>query len=418
MGSTSSAPPAFLAITSRPALLSILSTLQDREQHRRMLADAGRLRANKPKNAGLGYVRTSRNGADGGGQPGGADEVDWFSVQAGSTRGNMGKNRYGDIIAYDRTRCLPPLRTSSFSPSSSSEPDYVNASLVREPDLGVRPPEGLERKWWVAAQAPIEETVHDFLSLLLTPPTSAAYQASSAPPLPQINLVVQLTPLVEGRRQKCHPYFPAEVGETWDLPSASGKAGQGVWVRLDGKEEKDGARTSELRVGKEGDGQGKRVVHVEYLGWRDHGIPESPRHLVRFIRRVHSLNASLSSSSSSSSSTSSSPAPAAPILIHCSAGVGRTGTFIAISSLLPFLSLLRSQPSLLSSPPVPPLIPEHPLGAYPAATLLPGGMPDYVGATVDALRDQRTTMCQTQEQVLWVYQCLIAAWEDGLVRVG
>jgi len=55
--------------------------------------------------------------------------------------------RYGDILAYDRTRCLPPLRTTD----SPAEPDYVNASLVREPDLGFDD-DVLPRRWWVAAQ--------------------------------------------------------------------------------------------------------------------------------------------------------------------------------------------------------------------------------------------------------------------------
>jgi protein-tyrosine phosphatase len=130
-------------------------------------------------------------------------------------------------------------------------------------------------------QAPISSTVHDFLSLLLTPPTSLAYQSSRSngsssssntpPPLPLIRTIVQLTPLVESRREKCHPYFPLEVGETWDVPSESEEKGQGVWVKLESKVEKDGARTSQLRVGQEGSKEGRIVTHLEYLGWRDHG---------------------------------------------------------------------------------------------------------------------------------------------------
>ncbi|GAA5884602.1 hypothetical protein JCM6882_005317 [Rhodosporidiobolus microsporus] len=403
---TTSVPP-FLAITSRPALLNILSTLGEREQQRRALAEQGRLRAAVQQGGRAnGAVQLNAGTADAGGQPGGGEPEDWFAVGAGTSRENIGKNRYGDIIAYDRTRCLPQLRTTA----ASNEPSYVNASLVRELDVGV-PAEQLKRRWWVAAQAPIPSTVHDFLSLLLTPPNSLAYQSlsasSSAPPsLPPINLVVQLTPLVEGRREKCHTYFPPNIGETWDVPSASREAGQGVWVRLEGKEEKDGARTSELTVGKEGKAEGKKVIHLEYLGWRDHGVPDSPTHLVRFIHRVHQLNASLAPSPSS---------PESPILVHCSAGVGRTGTLIAISSLLPLLTHLRSSSSSSAALPVPPPPTAHPLGAYPTTTLLPNGVPDYVGATIDGLRDQRTTMAQTQDQVLFVYQALIAAWETGLV---
>ncbi|BGP23343.1 hypothetical protein Rt10032_c02g0913 [Rhodotorula toruloides] len=392
------APPDFLT-PSHDALVTVLSILSEREHLRRTLATEGRSGCRV-------RIRGRGEPADGG-----ADEDcdGWFSCAAGTTRENMGKNRYGDIIAYDRTRCLPPFQTTA----SSDEANYVNASLVREPDLGFDE-EDVPRRWWVAAQAPIPPTVHDFLSLLLTPPSSLTHQSRSTPSqLPLINLIVQLTPLIEGRRQKCHPYFPTSVGETARIASSGGVVGEGVWVRLEGKEEKDGARESALRVGKEGDGEGRKVVHLEYLGWRDHGVPEDASHLVRFILRVHALNAFLSQPSSRTPS---------PILLHCSAGVGRTGTFIAISSLLPLLSYLARQPSLCSLP-TPPSDPSHPLGAYPAhRTLLTPTSHfrereqhiDYVGATIDGLRDQRTTMCQTNEQVAWVWQALREAWQEKL----
>ncbi|GAA6055465.1 hypothetical protein JCM3770_002841 [Rhodotorula araucariae] len=383
-------PPAFLTPTD-DALHSALSALQEREQLRRAMLNDARMQVHMPMGEPV------HGGA-------GKDDKDWFAVAAGTARDNASKNRYGDIIAYDRTRCLPPLRTTA----ASSEPDYVNASLVREPDLGFDEVV-LPRRWWVAAQAPVAHTVHDFLSLLLAPPSSFAYRhsAPAAPPLPLINLVVQLTPLVEGRRQKCHPYFASAVGERVCLLNPTAEPGQGVWVRLDKQEARDGARTSELHIGREDDPHGRRVVHVEYLGWRDHGVPDSPAHLVAFIHRIHALNASLSGPG----------APAAPILLHCSAGVGRTGTFIALSALLPLLSHLARVPDAGAAAglPTPPADAAHPLGAYPADRLLGERGPDYVGATVDGLRDQRTTMCQTVEQVRWVWEAARAAWEEGMV---
>jgi protein-tyrosine phosphatase len=119
-------------------------------------------------------------------------------------------------------------------------------------------------------QAPIASTLNAFISLLLSPPTSATHAAGNNAELPLINLLVQLTPLVEQGRQKCHPYFPKEVGQTWELPSAEVE-GESVWVRLDEKVAGDGIRTSKLTVGKGGDEQGRKVVHIEYRGWGDHG---------------------------------------------------------------------------------------------------------------------------------------------------
>jgi protein-tyrosine phosphatase len=150
------------------------------------------------------------------------------------------------------------------------------------------------------------------------------------------------------------------------------------------------------------------------------GVPESATHLLRFIHRVHATNAQTAQEARGSEAADS------PILLHCSAGVGRTGTFIAISSLLPVLALqargelpaptcskARSEPA-------------HPLGPYPADELLQSSEPnsagaatradrarDFVGATIDGLRDQRTTMAQTSEQVAWVFDCLREAWRSG-----
>ncbi|GAA5863837.1 hypothetical protein JCM3774_001173 [Rhodotorula dairenensis] len=405
--------PTFLKPT-RDSLVQILTTLHEREMLRRSLGQQGRSWA-----AAAPRTRSSRSTPE----PGRAADTEWYSVAVGTAPANVNKNRYGDIIAYDRTRVL--TATAEADPAAGPPPPYVNASLVREPELGVDEAV-LPRKWWIAAQAPIASTVHDFLSLLLTRPCSPA----CAIRLPPVNLVVQLTPLVEGRRAKCHPYFPDRVGETAAVPSPGDGTTPALWVRLEKKEERDGARESILRVGREGEQEGRRVVHLEYLGWRDHGVPESAPHLLRFIHRVQAANAE------SVRADSDAQVPEPPILLHCSAGVGRTGTFIAISSLLPLLAMrargdipTHATDNAASSS-------SHPLGPYPADALLqsePGLEPrpaaagssstssavradarDFVGATIDGLRDQRTTMAQTSEQVAWVYECLREAWRSRL----
>lgn len=154
------------------------------------------------------------------------------------------RDRYCDIVAYDRTRILLPF--------VGGEDEYVNASLIWEPSIGVA---SLPRYPWIAAQAPVPSTLHAFLSLLLVSPTSPA----STTPLPPPSLIIQLTPLVEGSRQKCHPYFPHAVGETLGVPGPRGE--KGVWVRLVGKEKKDGRRTSQLLVGWDGEPLGRQVTH-------------------------------------------------------------------------------------------------------------------------------------------------------------
>lgn len=159
-------------------------------------------------------------------------------------------------------------------------------------------------------------------------------------------------------------------------------------------------------------------------------MPESATHLLRFIQRVHATNAQTARESHGSE------APDSPILLHCSAGVGRTGTFIAISSLLPVLALQARGELPAPTSSTARSESAHPLGPYPADELLQSSEPnsagaadssspasaaaaradrarDFVGATIDGLRDQRTTMAQTSEQVAWVFDCLREAWRSG-----
>ncbi|GAA6019436.1 hypothetical protein JCM11491_004827 [Sporobolomyces phaffii] len=336
-----------------------------------------------------------------------------YSLQVGTSRRNVSNNRYGDIVAYDHTRIHFPACPEF----------YVNASLVVEPDLGFAP-DRLPRRTWVAAQGPTGQTVPSFLSLLVEPLSS---RATSTTPLGLVNVIVQLTPLVEHHREKCAPYFPSDrPGEEWywsrEDREDGGAALGGIWVRYEGRApgaHDDGERRSWLRVGKEGDDVGRKVLHVEYLGWRDHGVPASPAHLVSFIDRINSLNASLSAAAASSPDAPSQPPTLpAPILLHCSAGVGRTGTYLAISSLLPLVSLARSDPTFATKMTSLGSSEEeevHPLGEeYPFAAPTRGedGVAeiDFVGWTVDRVRDQRTTMVQTREQLAFVYDALRTAY--------
>jgi len=298
------------------------------------------------------------------------------------------------------------------------------------------------------------ETVPSFLSLLTNAPTSPALQSSSSSSsrssLPLINLIVQLTPLSEGGREKCHPYYPppcSEEGEeSWSFDSQTRRerfdgGKQGIKVTrleksLDHDDQED-ERRRWLRI--ENIDRTRTVMHVEYLGWRDHGesflsyiyslsnysdnsfsllfskgVPSSPCHLLKFIDRMNKLNESLHHQDSNANE------PLPPILLHCSAGVGRTGTYLTIASLLPLLSLMKRQPllksNLLSS------TRDHPLGVdYPFKDLIrrfnhhdhdDDDEIDFVGLTVDRIRDQRTTMVQTREQLEFIYKALEIAWQE------
>ena len=162
-----------------------------------------------------------------------------------------GFQSYRDIIAYDRT--LLKLDT------------YINASLIREPDLGIP---ALPRRHWIAAQAPIPSTIYDFYSILFHFPCSIA----DPTPLQTVNMIVQLTALVEGGRRKAHPYFPEVVGETVRYQQEG--TGEAVAVTLRSESGGNGqiARTLEITLGTET----RNILHSEFLGWGDQSVIPPP----------------------------------------------------------------------------------------------------------------------------------------------
>lgn len=128
----------------------------------------------------------------------------------------------------------------------------------------------LGRELTESLQGPTNSTLHAFLSLLLSPPTSSLHPT---PDLPLIALIVQLTPLVEQRREKCSAYFPRIQGETWEVKPALDSTARSLWVRLDSKDESEARRVSRISLGWAGDAVERQVTHVEYLHWGDHGAP-------------------------------------------------------------------------------------------------------------------------------------------------
>ena len=159
------------------------------------------------------------------------------------------------------------------------------------------------------------------------------------------------------------------------------------------------------------------IRQVEYLGWQDHGVPEDPNEVLRLLEYLNSLPGANNE----------------PIVTHCSAGVGRTGTFISIAWLVPLLARLRQSPndmnvlagtkqSSVNSPLGPlPLVP--PSSGSKSSTVL--GMLhrdkdnnqedgfDPVMAVIDGCRDQRTTMVQTSKQVDFVYEVARTWWQKA-----
>jgi protein-tyrosine phosphatase len=148
--------------------------------------------------------------------------------------------------------------------------------------------------------------------------------------------------------------------------------------------------------------------HLLYGAWPDHGVPEKQDRpsFLEFVRLVDRTNKDMSFVSTHQTSDGLEIDPDPPIIINCSAGVGRTGAFIALASLLRAHDRLSSSSSAASSPtvqfPVPSELPPSPLGSLPEPLV-----EDLIAQEIDSLREQRPSMVQRDEQVVFVYDVLV-----------
>ncbi|CAG7854035.1 SubName: Full=Uncharacterized protein {ECO:0000313/EMBL:CCA69557.1} [Serendipita indica DSM 11827] len=326
-----------------------------------------------------------------------------YCTSVAKTATNLRFNRYTDVVPYDRTRVV------------LSDGAYLNASWVREFAGG---------RWTVATQAPLDRTVHAFLSMFLLPvappqdhtqPTPSSIPASN-----RLRTIVQLTPNVEGNINKAFQYFPRTVGETLTWSPAKGVSSPPIKVKLvqSVSPEEEGEQPSwihsVLALSYEGHHEPPHLVrHLHFLGWPDHGTPRDVRSLLQFMKFVDACNADTTHADAAQN-------PDPPIVIGCSAGVGRTGTYIALRSLFHAHGL--NQPNLS-----PPSQSETPTANWTGAVLSPSPLgplspalqQDKIALEVDALREQRPMMVQSVDQLRFLYTTFIAALElEGRNRMS
>jgi len=313
--------------------------------------------------------------------------TDHYSVTLGSSPENRFCNRYTDILPYDHSHVDVGGR-------------YFNGNWVRELAGG---------RWTISTQAPLPNTAHEFLSLVagIHPPFSPPEEPTLS--FTRVRTVVQLARNVESGRQKAHPYFPSHTGESTTIFRPSqGKSGlPPLRVTLVKSEMVESAQcvTSTVSVAPIIAGVASDAVifrHLLYGAWPDHGIPEPDDRagLLNFIRLADRTNRDVRGLEGTADAEP-------PIMVHCSAGIGRSGAFIALCSLLRSNGLLyplSSQPVVERDPPRPPPLPQSPLGPLPELISW-----DEIAQEVDSLREQRPGMVERLEQARLVYEVLLAA---------
>uniref|UniRef100_A0A8B9VWW0 Receptor-type tyrosine-protein phosphatase kappa n=1 Tax=Anas zonorhyncha TaxID=75864 RepID=A0A8B9VWW0_9AVES len=232
---------------------------------------------------------------------------------------NRTKNRYGNIIAYDHSRVI--LQPVEDDPSS----DYINANYIDVSGL---------HSFLSQFASPVHETVYDFWRMI--------WQEQSA-------CVVMVTNLVEVGRVKCYKYWPDDTEVYGDFKVTC--------VEVEPLAEYV-VRT--FTLGRRGYNEIREVKQFHFTGWPDHGVPYNATGLLSFIRRVKLSN----------------PPSAGPIVVHCSAGAGRTGCYIVIDIMLDMAER--------------------------------EGVVDIYNC-VKALRSRRINMVQTEEQYIFIHDAILEA---------
>jgi protein tyrosine phosphatase len=383
-------------------LESVAKTLGKRESERNSARSTSR-RKSEPKNkvSQLSSALHTKN-----------PHHEYYSVSVGCQPENVVANRYYMLEPYDRTRVV--IR-SNLSDVPETKGRYINANWVCE---------NFGRRWWIATQAPLPHTSHAFLSVIMQPTSYPPPDLSGIDPsswkATRVQTVVQLTPNFEEGIQKAHVYFPPIVGESWIVQPQDGCEAPPIKATLIDQEEIEDSKCTMSTVSlshvlsntSTRQGHETETVtfkHMMYHAWPDHSVPadDDRPSLLNFARLVDRVN---KTSDTRSGDASLDP----PIMVGCSAGVGRTGAFIALCSLLRAYGLLRTDKSApenhsLTSPS---LTPNPVLKTSPLGPLSDELQEDLVAQEIDSLREQRPSMVQKVQQILFVYEMLAKALQE------
>uniref|UniRef100_A0A673HYF8 Tyrosine-protein phosphatase non-receptor type 20 n=1 Tax=Sinocyclocheilus rhinocerous TaxID=307959 RepID=A0A673HYF8_9TELE len=234
----------------------------------------------------------------------------------GQTKENKKKNRYKNIVPFDTTRVM-----------LGKDGGYINANFIKMPVKD-------ENFLYIACQGPLPTTLGDFWQMV--------WEQKS-------NVIAMMTQEVEGGKVKCQRYWP-------DTPRSPEMVDDRLQITLVKDQHLDNFVIRLIEVKDIQTNEIQRVTHLNYTGWPDHGTPTQPEQLLTFISYMRHIHQS------------------GPIITHCSAGIGRSGTLICIDVVLGLISKDA----------------------------------DFdISDVVRTMRLQRQGMVQTEEQYIFCYQVIL-----------
>ncbi|OQV19396.1 Tyrosine-protein phosphatase 10D [Hypsibius exemplaris] len=235
---------------------------------------------------------------------------------------NRAKNRFTNILPYDHSRV-------KLMPTDDEEgSDYINSNYMP----GFNGP-----REFIVTQGPLPSTRDDFWRMIWEQNCRA---------------IVMLTRCVEKGREKCDHYWPYDTDAV---------VYGDVDVTVMNESQTSEWTIREFRVAKN-DEPARSVRQFHFTGWPDFGVPERPQALIKFVRAFRERVFT----------------DVKPIVVHCSAGVGRSGTFIALDRLLQQIRIADSV--------------------------------DIFGMVCE-MRRERVWMVQTEQQYICIHQCLLCVME-------
>ncbi|XP_065828956.1 tyrosine-protein phosphatase non-receptor type 12-like [Oscarella lobularis] len=254
-----------------------------------------------------------------------------YAMDAGRNPVNKKKNRYKDVLPYDHSRVeLPPTEGVDGS-------DYINASYMTGSDGEIA---------YVASQGPLPATVADFWRMIWCL---------------RIEIVVMVCREVELGKHKCKRYW-AEPGEALEY---------GGMTITEGAPSESISKDFVIRTLKaDYDGDVLLVKQFHYNAWPDHGVPDTVEPVLKMIEMIRNVQ----------------PGNEPPLVVHCSAGCGRTGTVCAIDYAW---NLIKS-------------------GTVPK---------DFnLYKMITEMRQQRMAIVQTKDQYVMVYKAVLQLVKQALSK--